>query len=360
MKKKILISIGTRPEIIKTAVIIKKLKEEDAIMPVVLSTGQHSSMLDDMLKYFDITPDYKLNVMKKNQSLTYLSAKILTEIEKIIEKEKPDMVMVQGDTTTAFFSALAAFYHKIPVAHIEAGLRTYKKYQPFPEEINRQFIDRISDLMFAPTKQNYQNLIKENLNKDKIFITGNTVIDALNLIAKDYNDNSNEKIVLITAHRRENFGEGIKNICNAIKRLAQANENIKFVYPVHKNPNIQKPVNEILSDIPNVVLTQPLNYPEFISYLMKSVLVLTDSGGVQEEAVSLGIPTIVLRNVTERREGVDANILIPVGTNEQKIYDTALDFIRKNVKCQPKNVFGKGDASEKIIKIIKEKLYVQR
>ncbi len=359
MAKKILIFIGTRPEIIKTAIIIKLMKADESFVPIVVSTGQHFSMLDDMLDFFDIKPDYDLKVMQQNQTLTYLSSKILNETDIIIKREKPDLVLVQGDTTTAFFSALSAYYNKVRIGHIEAGLRTYNKYRPFPEEINRQFIDRIADFLFAPTNKNYQNLKSENISKNKIFITGNTVVDSLNFILKRNEKSAitQRKMVLITAHRRENFGKGIENICLAIKELAEKFKEIDFIYPVHKNPNIQKPVIRILSGLENVKLTEPLPYPDFIKYLIRSAVVLTDSGGVQEEATSLGIPTIVLREITERDEGVEANILKPVGTDTKKIVKITSKFIIEEKKHRNRlSVYGDGNASKKIIKILKENL----
>ena len=356
MKKKILISVGTRPEIIKTAIVIKKLLSNKKFIPIVISTGQHKTMSDDMLKLFDIMPDYRLSVMKHNQSLSYLSKIILEKTDEIINKEKPDLMMVQGDTTTAFISALSAFYNKIPIAHIEAGLRTYNKYQPYPEEINRQFIDRISDVLFAPTRQNYQNLIGENISKDKIFITGNTVIDSLKYIQEKISPSSFARpFVLITAHRRENFGVGIKNICNAIKILANKYKNYDFIYPVHKNPNIINTVNRILSDISNVKLLEPLSYMDFVNYLTKAKLVLTDSGGVQEEAVGLGIPTLVMRNLTERTEGIEVDILKLVGTDTDKIVRETEKFLNSNrIYQNSSDIYGTGDASDKIIAILED------
>lgn len=359
--KKILISIGTRPEVIKTAMLIKLIQTDysENLSVVVVSTGQHNTMLKQMLDFFGIKPDYEMNIMTANQTLANISSLVLTKIDKILKDELPDIVLVQGDTTTAFISALAAFYNKIPIGHIEAGLRTYDKFQPFPEEINRQFIDKISELLFAPTQKNYNNLIAENFDKKRIFITGNTGIDSLFYIKNQIQKSEDFKTVLITAHRRENFGNGIKDICIAIKNLAEKFENHNFIYPVHKNPNIQNPVKKILSDIKNVKLIEPLPYLEFTKLLINSVLVLTDSGGVQEESTTLGIPTLVLRNITERNEGVEANILKIVGTDTQKIINESSKILsnpQKYIQNSLRKIYGDGNASRKILEIIRTKI----
>lgn len=360
--KKILISIGTRPEVIKTAMLIKLIRSDyrESFVPIVVSTGQHDTMLKPMLDFFDIIPDYEMNIMTANQTLADISSLILSKFDNILKDESPDIVLVQGDTTTAFISALAAFYNKITVGHIEAGLRTYDKFQPFPEEINRQFIDKVADLLFAPTQKNYDNLIAEHFDKEKIFITGNTGIDSLFYIKNQIKETVDSSIVLITAHRRENFGNGIKNICLSIKNLADKFGNYTFIYPVHKNPNIENPVRKMLSGIKNIRLIKPLPYPEFTKLLIKSILVLTDSGGVQEEATTLGIPTLVLRNITERNEGVEADILKMVGTNTQKIIEESSKIL-SNAKKYKRNLLGKiygdGSSSRKILEIIRTKIW---
>ncbi len=356
--KKIIIIIGTRPEAIKTAILIKKLQDEykEIFQYKLILTGQHDTMLNQVLGFFKIEPDYDLKVMKINQQLSELTAKIVTCIDPILKKEKPDIVLVQGDTTTAFAGALVSFYNHILVGHIEAGLRTFDKHQPFPEEVNRQLITNIADFHFAPTEQNRNNLLSENILEKTIHVTGNTIVDALLVIKNKYSVTSNDKIVLITAHRRENFGSGIRNICDAIAELASKLPKYQFIYPVHKNPNIYNVVHEKLDGYNNIKLSEPLDYFNFIKLLMKSKIILTDSGGVQEEATTLGIPTIVLRNVTERPEGVDSNILKIVGTNKQKIIDSTLTLLKSDEICISTDIYGNGTASEKILQILAKEL----
>ncbi len=356
--KKIIIIIGTRPEAIKTAILIKKLQEEyeEIFQYKLILTGQHDTMLNQVLDFFHISPDYDLKLMINNQQLCELTAKVITSIDPILKKEKPDIVLVQGDTTTAFTGSLAAFYNHIEIGHIEAGLRTYDKFQPFPEEINRQLVDVIADFYFAPTELNKSNLLKENISENKIYITGNTIVDALLEIKKEHSIVSNEEIILITAHRRENFGIGIRNICDAIIELAKKLPDYQFVYPVHKNPNIHNVVYKRLKGLKNIKLFEPLNYINFIKLMMKSKIILTDSGGVQEEATTLGIPTIVLREITERPEGVDSNILKIVGTNKKKIVNTTLNLLRSNIIYISSDVYGNGTASEKILQILAKEL----
>ena len=356
--KKIIIIIGTRPEAIKTAILIKKLQEEyERIFQYkLILTGQHDSMLNQVLAFFKIEPDYNLKVMKKNQRLSELIAKIITSIDPILKKERPDIVLVQGDTTTAFAGALVSFYNHIQVGHIEAGLRTFDKFQPFPEEINRQFITNLTDFHFAPTELNKNNLLAENVAAKTIHVTGNTIVDALLVIKSKYSVTSNVKMVLITAHRRENFGTGIRNICDAIAELATELPDYQFIYPVHKNPNIYNVVYEKLDGYKNIKLQEPLDYINFIKLMMKCKIILTDSGGVQEETTTLGIPTIVLREITERPEGVDSNILKIIGTNKKKIIGTTLDLLKSNKLCNSSKVYGDGTASERILKILVKEL----
>ena len=371
MKKKILFVFGTRPEAIKLAPLIKEFqKNEDDFEVYVVSTGQHKEMLDQVIDFFNIKVDCELQLMSKNQSLNELSAKILNSLKDVLDNEKPDYVFVHGDTTTTAFASIASFYNQIKVCHIEAGLRTFDKYSPFPEEINRSIAGKIADLHFAPTQQAAKNLINENVHKKSIIITGNTVIDALIdgvKRTKNYNNNqievlkkiisNDKKIILITGHRRENFGSGFKNICNAILEISE-DSNIDIIYPVHLNPNVKNTVYELLSGEKNIHLINPLNYPAFIWLMSKSHIILTDSGGVQEEAPSLGIPVLVMRNTTERPEGVRSNTAIIVGTKKDKIISTVRNLLEDEKKYEEislkKNPYGDGMASKKIVEYIKK------
>lgn len=323
---KVLFIFGTRPEAIKLAPVINKFKINIDVKICV--TGQHRQMLDQVLGVFNIKPDFDLNLMTTNQSLAELTSKLLISINKILVSQNFDFVIVQGDTTTAMVGAMAAFYNKIRILHIEAGLRTNNIYSPFPEEINRQIISKITFLNFAPTESNKLNLLNEGIDEKSVFVTGNTGIDSLNWVLKNTNINLNifpfdifsEKYILITGHRRENFGEGFVNICEAIKRLANKYPNIKIIYPVHLNPNVQKPVNDILSDIKNVYLIEPLDYVSFAHLMNNSFFIITDSGGVQEEAPCLGKPILVMRESTERIESnSDGFGPFLVGTDQNKI-----------------------------------------
>jgi UDP-N-acetylglucosamine 2-epimerase (non-hydrolysing) len=355
---KVLFIFGTRPEAIKLAPLINYFKSKIDVRICV--TGQHRKMLDQVLEVFNITPEYDLNLMTTNQSLSELSSKLLNSINNILSKERFDYVIVQGDTTTAMIGALASFYNKINVLHIEAGLRTNNIYSPFPEEINRQIISKISFLNFAPTESNKLNLINEGVSDKKIFVTGNTGIDSLIWVLDNSVLNINdfpfditkEKYVLITGHRRENFGNGFINICEAIKSLAFKYPDIKFIYPVHLNPNVQEPVNQILSNIPNVFLIDPLDYVSFAHLMNNSLFIITDSGGVQEEAPCLGKPILVMRESTERIESTNNSGPYLVGTDVKKIllYSEKLicdsSFYKAaSIKSFP---YGKGDASELI------------
>ena len=389
MKKKILLVFGTRPEAIKMAPLVTALKSQpDDFETIVCVTGQHREMLDQVLDIFDIKPEYDLNIMKPGQDLYDVTARVLTGMREVLEKVQPDMVLVHGDTTTSTATALAAFYKQIPVGHVEAGLRTFNVYSPWPEEMNRQITGRIASVHFAPTELSRENLLKEGIDDNKIKVTGNTVIDALQIILEKIkntsgienkivntlvlqglpkelilNGNSNAKTVLITGHRRENFGNGFLNICHSIKELATSYPDANFIYPVHLNPNVKKPVYEILGEngkgtIPNVHLIPPLDYLPFIYLMGKSYLVLTDSGGIQEEAPGLGKPVLVMRDTTERPEAVKAGTVLLVGTNKQKIVDEVSRLIENKehytTMSKATNPYGDGKARERILNAIKE------
>ena len=364
--RKILTIFGTRPEAIKLAPVIKELsKSKDRLESIVGVTGQHDKLLKQVLDIFKIRPSFNLNVMRKNQNLTDLTASILKKMGKILDDIKPDLVLVQGDTTTVFTTALAAFYRKIMIGHVEAGLRTEDKYQPFPEEINRRLADQVSDLFFAPTEGNMANLVKSGIPTEQIYVTGNTVVDALLEIASSDHSPSirglkdiPEKMILITAHRRENFGEPFKNVFKALQDLAQIYKDFHFVYPVHPNPNVHDLAYHMLSGIENIYLIKPVDYLSFIYLMKKSHIVLTDSGGIQEEAPTLNKPVLILREKTERGEILDAGGAILVGTNREKIIEETVKLI-SNVQhytqmSHIKNPFGDGNASQKIVQILKE------
>lgn len=376
-RKKIMLVFGTRPEAIKMAPLFHELKSNSNHFDVyVCVTGQHRQMLDQTLNFFNIKPDLDLKTMMPNQSLSDLTANILFKIKPILFNFKPEIVLVHGDTTTTVASAISAFYAGIQVGHIEAGLRTNNIQEPFPEEFNRQVTSKIATWHFAPSLQSRKNLITENIEADKIFVTGNTVIDSLFwVLERIKNDNQrssnldiklnkllsfnwkNERFILITCHRRENFGYGIQEICNAIKKLAYKFSTIKFVYPVHLNPNIQKPVRENLNDISNIYLIDPLDYEPFVYLLNHSYLILTDSGGLQEEAPSLGIPVLVMRNFTERLEALEAGTVQLVGANKNVIVSKVSELIndKKSYKkmSQSHNPYGNGKASKMIAEILK-------
>ncbi len=365
MLKKILCVFGTRPEAIKMVPVVKELlRHTDNFCPVVCVTAQHREMLDQVLSVFDIKPDIDLNLMEENQSLDSLTAKAMRMLTGVLLKVKPDIVLVQGDTTTAMVAALAAFYQKIPVGHIEAGLRTNDKYNPFPEEANRRLISALATYHFTPTKNATQALLREGVRKDSIFLTGNTVVDALHMIIKKdyqpntvYLSNNGDKLILVTAHRRENFGEPLKNICMALSQIAKRNQNVKIVYPVHMNPNVQKVVYEILGQEERIRLIPPVGYLELIHLLNESYLVLTDSGGIQEEAPALGKPVLVLRKETERPEGIEARVAKLVGTDTEKIVRQT-EILLNNKKeylnmAKAISPYGDGHAAEKIVTCLK-------
>jgi UDP-N-acetylglucosamine 2-epimerase (non-hydrolysing) len=374
--KKIAFILGTRPEAIKLAPLyLEFMKHQDVVHPVMWVTAQHRQMLDQVLSTFEITPDLDFDLMKEGQNLTALTTDVLQRLTPVLKKEQPDLVVVQGDTTTVFTAALAAFYAKIPVAHVEAGLRTQKRYSPFPEEMNRQMCSRLTDYHFSPTELSQENLVAEGVNKDSIWVTGNTVIDALDfmiekvraatpLIPDEFplaNLEEGRKMVLITGHRRENFGAGFESICRAIKILAEKYPSHDFVYPVHLNPNVRRPVNNLLSGVENIYLIGPLSYDSFIWVMDRSYLILTDSGGIQEEAPHLGKPVLVMRENTERPESIDAGTSKMVGVDEETIVrevSTLLDQPDQyQLMSRAVNPFGDGTASRQIYDILSEKLF---
>ena len=365
---KIMTIFGTRPEAIKLAPLILEL-EKRKIEQIVCVTGQHRQMLDQMLSIFNIEPTHDLDLMTQNQSISEISSRALTGLEPIIRVEKPDLVIVQGDTTTTLMGALAAFYNQVPVAHIEAGLRTDNRYNPFPEEMNRRLVSQISELHIAATEKARQNLLSSGIDSSRIFVTGNTVIDALLKITSEeleFEDSNlksldlDKKIILVTTHRRENLGEGMESIFRAIKRLSIKHTEVQFVFPIHMNPKIRKHAEELLKDQKNILLTQPVSYRDIAKLMKLSYLVMTDSGGIQEEAPALGKPVLVLRSTTERPEGIDAGTAILAGVDEEKIYYLADSLIEDQEKykrmAQAVNPYGDGAASIKIADIIKEKL----
>jgi UDP-N-acetylglucosamine 2-epimerase (non-hydrolysing) len=366
---------GTRPEAIKLCPVILKLKSHPFIQVHICVTGQHREMLDQVLSLFDVKPDVDLDLMQKNQTLSKLTSRTISKIDEYLQAQKPDIVIVQGDTTTVFCASLAAFYNNIPVGHIEAGLRTWNKHSPFPEEINRVLTSRIADVHYAPTILSRKNLLKEGISEDNILVTGNTVIDALMMIIERarievkhihglpdtiFSDDPLSKMVLITGHRRENFGAGFLSICNAIAELAKRFKDVNFVYPVHLNPNVQLPVNQILNDIENVYLVRPLSYLPFTALLDKATIVLTDSGGIQEEAPSLGKPVLVMRDTTERPEAVDAGTVRLIGTDKANIISSVSELLTDNDKYNSMavaiNPYGDGKSSDRIIKHLYEYL----
>ena len=375
--KKILLVFGTRPEAIKMAPLVKKLQQmPEEFQTIVCVTGQHREMLDQVLRLFDITPEYDLNIMKPNQDLYDITSRILLGMRDVLKEVQPDIILVHGDTTTSMAAALAAFYQQIPVGHVEAGLRTGNIYSPWPEEMNRLMTGRISTVHFSPTPLAKQNLLQEHVDEAKIVVTGNTVIDALQMVVERLKNDEqlagevkdkvlnmgydvnrlgeDRRLVLITGHRRENFGEGFLNICHAIKNLSEKYPNVDFVYPMHLNPNVRKPVLEILGEgAENVFLIEPLDYLPFVYMMQHSTLILTDSGGVQEEAPGLGKPVLVMRDTTERPEAVEAGTVLLVGTNREKIeqgvtmlLDDAETYRRMSEAVNP---YGDGNACNRIV-----------
>jgi len=363
--------IGTRPEAIKMAPVIKELgRHGDRVRSVVCVTAQHREMLDQVLNLFNIRPDYDLNIMRPGQALTRLTADLLTSLDPVVEEIKPDWILAQGDTTTVLAAALVAYYHKVPFGHVEAGLRTGDRYRPFPEEVNRCIADSLADLLFAPTERARQALLREGIFAVRILVTGNTVIDALLSVAEQPYDWSsgplaslpdNARLVLITAHRRESFGAPFREICFAIRELALQFESygVHFVYPVHPNPNVRQPVGEILSGIPNVSLIEPLDYLSLVHLMKRSTLILTDSGGIQEEAPSLGVPVLVMRDTTERPEGVEAGVARLVGAQRDRIFAEAKHLLQDPVAhaamATRANPYGDGRAASRIVSALLER-----
>ena len=362
---KVMSIFGTRPEAIKMAPLVKELERRKEIESIVCVTAQHREMLDQVLNTFDIKPDYDLNIMKQGQSLADVTIRALVGLEEVIKEVKPDIVLVHGDTTTTFAGALAAFYNQVAIGHVEAGLRTYDKYSPYPEEMNRQMVDRLSDMYFAPTEISKDNLLKENIDESKIYITGNTAIDAMSTtVDENYTHpeldwiNAGERMILLTAHRRENLGEPMRHIFRAIKRVVDEFSDVKVIYPIHMNPRVREVANEVFGDADRVKLIEPLEVFDFHNFQNKSYIILTDSGGIQEEAPSLGKPVLVLRDTTERPEGIKAGTLKLVGTDEDVIYEETkkllLDKKAYEKMSKASNPYGDGYASERIVDAIIE------
>lgn len=364
-KDKVLFVFGTRPEAIKMIPVVKVFKRQEEIITKVCVTAQHRELLDQVLDFFEVKPDYDLDLMTQGQKLSGLTARILTSLQSVIDEFQPDFIYVHGDTSTSFVASLAAFYNSIQVCHVEAGLRTFNKHSPFPEELNRQLVGKIADHHYAPTKEASQNLIKEGVNDENILVTGNTVIDALHLglekVKKMKSDkiksmvellDETKKLILVTGHRRENFGDGFLNICEALKEIA-SRDDVQIIYPVHLNPNVQKPVFDLLDNLENVHLLPPMPYESFIWLMDRSYIIITDSGGIQEEAPSLGKPVLVMRDTTERPEAVHAGTVLLVGTNRNKIVETTT-YLLNNTEAYEKmsqkhNPYGDGMASQRIL-----------
>ena len=365
-KIRVMSVFGTRPEAVKMAPLVKELEKYEEIESLVCVTAQHREMLDQVLELFDIKPDYDLDIMKQRQTLTGITNRVLEGLDTVFEEAKPDIVLVHGDTTTSFAAALAAFYKQIKVGHVEAGLRTYNKYEPFPEEMNRKLTGSLADLHFSPTPLAKENLLREAVNEEHIYVTGNTVIDALKTtVEADYEftveelndiDYTNKRVITMTAHRRENLGEPLHNICNAIKQVLIENEDTELVYAVHKNPAVRDVAFGVLGEMPRVHLVEPLDLKDMHNLMKRSYLVLTDSGGLQEEVPSLGKPVLVLRNVTERPEGIEAGTLKLAGIEKDTIYKLTTELLENDElyseMAQAKNPFGDGEASRRIVEAI--------
>lgn len=364
-KLKIISVFGTRPEAIKMAPVIKELaKNPDRIINKVCVTAQHRQMLDQVLELFDIHPDYDLDIMQESQTPTQVAASVLTQLEPVLQREKPDWVLIQGDTTTTMAASVAAYYARVKVGHVEAGLRTHDKWQPFPEEINRRIAGVVADLHFAPTERSRQNLLCEGVPNENILVTGNPVIDALHWVAEQPFDHGTldlnlrqARLILVTAHRRENFGKPLENICIALRKIAERyGDQVQIVYPVHLNPNVQEPVNRLLKGIDNITLLPPLDYLPLVWLMKQAYLVLTDSGGIQEEAPGLGKPVLVLREVTERPEAVDAGTVKLVGTDRTSILDATIQLMEDASEYQKMataiNPYGDGQAANRIVKAL--------
>jgi UDP-N-acetylglucosamine 2-epimerase (non-hydrolysing) len=365
-RKRIMFVFGTRPEAIKMAPVINEVESyPDILEALIVVTGQHRQMLDQVLRVFNIDPDYDLGIMEENQTLSGIVTKSLQGLEEVVLREKPDLLLVQGDTSTTFAASLVAFYYKIPLGHVEAGLRTFDKWRPFPEEINRRLTTILADLHFAPTRRSVNNLLKEGVPQENIYLTGNTVIDALLAVAqRNFNlerigikPNPNKRLILVTAHRRESFGPPLKSICAALKRMAEKfYREVELVIPVHKNPAVREVFKEMLDEVDNVILTEPLDYEPFVQLMKKAYLILTDSGGIQEEAPSLGKPVLVLREKTERPEALEAGTVKLVGIEENKIFEETSRLLTDEAEYQRMskaiNPYGDGQARERIVEAI--------
>ena len=362
---KVMKIFGTRPEAIKMAPLVKELEKRKEIESIVCVTAQHREMLDQVLEVFDIKPDYDLNIMKQGQTLSEITSRVLMGLEDVMKKEKPNIVLVHGDTTTTFAGALAAFYNQVDIGHVEAGLRTWNKYSPFPAAMNRQMVDRMTDLYFAPKEVSKNNLLMENIDESKIYVNGNTDIDAMKTTVMDNYSHEvldwvgNDRLILLTAHRRENLGEPMRHIFRAIKRIVLEYPNVKVVYPIHLNPKVREVANEVFDGIDRVKLIEPLEVIDFHNFQNKSYIILTDSGGIQEEAPSLGKPVLVLRDTTERPEGIQAGTLKLVGTDEETVYketkkllDDKNEYEKMSMASNP---YGDGFASKYIVDVILEK-----
>ncbi|SEI77158.1 UDP-N-Acetylglucosamine 2-epimerase [Alkalibacterium gilvum] len=364
--KKVLVVFGTRPEAIKMCPLVLELKKRESIVTEVCVTGQHREMLDQVLNAFDVKPDYDLSIMKKGQTLFDVTINILDKMKSLLEESKPDIVLVHGDTSTTFVTALACFYLQIPIGHVEAGLRTYNIYSPYPEEFNRQAVGIVSQFNFSPTNISKNNLINEEKKPETIYVTGNTAIDALQTtVSKEYTHEHLEwakdsRLIMITAHRRENLGAPMRNMFKAIKRIIDEHDDIKAIYPIHMNPVVREAANEIFGDTDRIRMIEPLEVLDFHNFLAQSHLILTDSGGIQEEAPSLGKPVLVMRDTTERPEGIEAGTLKLVGTEQEVIYDafkTLLEDKEEYTKMsQASNPYGDGKASKRIADILEKEL----
>ena len=369
--RKVLLVFGTRPEAIKMAPLVMELqKQKERIETVVCVTGQHREMLDQVLEIFDIKPDYDLNIMKDGQTLSDVTSRVIKELDSVLVEAKPGIILVHGDTTTTFAASITGFYHQIKIGHVEAGLRTWNKYSPFPEEMNRQLTDTLADIYFAPTVMSKSNLLKEGRPEESIFITGNTVIDAMEYTIKQNYSNelldnlAGKRIILVTMHRRENLGQPMTNVFKAINRLVEKFEDVHIVFPMHKNPKVRKNAEETLSDSEQVHLIEPLDVIDFQNFSNNSYMILSDSGGVQEEAPSLGVPVLVLRDTTERPEGIEAGTLKLVGTEEDKVFEEATLLLSDKEEyekmSQASNPYGDGNASERILDAIAYNFGIQQ
>lgn len=364
--KKVMLVFGTRPEAIKMCPLVNELKKRESINTIVCVTGQHREMLDMVLEAFNVRPDYDLSIMKEKQTLFDVTTNILNRIKEVLEKEKPDVVLVHGDTSTTFVTALACFYLQIPVGHVEAGLRTYNIYSPYPEEFNRQAVSIISKFNFAPTDLSKQNLVKEGKNADSIYVTGNTAIDALkttvreNYIHPELEWVGGSRLIMITAHRRENLGEPMRHMFKAIRRVMDEHSDVKAIYPIHMNPVVREIANEYLGNDDRIHIIEPLDVLDFHNFLSRSYLILTDSGGIQEEAPSLGKPVLVMRDTTERPEGIAAGTLKLVGTEEETIYNEFCRLLSDQdeyeAMSKASNPYGDGHACERIVDILEQSL----